>query len=86
MQPIFLRVQRAKYQKGTTMRIYSEQFNRYYNSEDVVNLVNTKQAGLYIKNGSPLVDIFWSRDSLVFVFNKIQSFKAYELWCDHKLA
>lgn len=67
------------------MRIYSEQFNSYYNSEDVVNLVNTKQAGLYIKNGIPLVDIFWSRDSLVFVFNKAESYRVYELWCRHML-
>ena len=60
-------------------------FNREYEIEDTVRIVNTKQAGLYVKNNVPLVDLFWSRDTLVFVFNREQSKNAYDLWCKHEL-
>lgn len=64
---------------------YSEMFNREYEIEDTVRIVNTKQAGLYVKNGVLLVDLFWSKDTLVFVFDREQSKKAYDLWCKHEL-
>ena len=49
---------------------YSDIFHQEYEIEDTVRIINTKQAGLYIKNNIPLIDIFWSRDNLVFVFDK----------------
>ncbi|WP_343247484.1 hypothetical protein [Diplocloster hominis] len=60
-------------------------FHREYEIEDTVRIVNTKQAGMYIKHNIPLVDLFWSRDTLVFVFNREDTKKAYELWCRHEL-
>ena len=60
-------------------------FHREYEIEDTVRIVNTKQAGLYIKHNIPLVDLFWSRDTLVFVFNREDTKAAYELWCRHEL-
>lgn len=60
-------------------------FHTEYEIEETVRIVNTKQAGMYVKHNIPLVDMFWSKDSLVFVFNREQSKKAYELWCNHKL-
>lgn len=64
---------------------YSELFNKEYEIEDTVRIVNTRQAGLYVKNNIPPVDLFWSKDTLVFVFDKNQSKRAYELWCKHQL-
>lgn len=61
-------------------------FNREYENEDIVRIVNTRQAGLYIKNNISLVDLFWSKDTLVFVFDREQSKNAYDLWCKHELS
>lgn len=64
---------------------YSEIFDHEYETKDVVYIVNTKQAGLYIKHFVPLVDLFWSSGTLVFVFNRAESKTAYDLWCKHQL-
>lgn len=64
---------------------HSEIFNKDYEIENVVHIVNTKQAGLYIKHNVPLVDLFWSKDTLCFVFDKELSRHAYDLWCRHEL-
>lgn len=50
-----------------------------------MRIVNTRQAGLYVKHNVPLVDLFWSRNALVFVFDKEKSKPAYDLWCRHEL-
>lgn len=47
--------------------------------------MNTRQAGLYVKNNIPLVDLFWSRDTLVFVFNREESKGVYDQWCKREL-
>ena len=64
---------------------FSDILKKEYEIEDTVRIVNTKQAGLYVKHNVPLVDLFWSKDTLVFVFDKEKSREAYSLWCDHKL-
>ena len=69
-----------------SIKEYSELFHREYEIEDTVRIVNTKQAGLYVKHNVPLVDLFWSKDTLVFVFDREQSKEAYNLWCKHELA
>lgn len=60
-------------------------FHKEYVIEDTVRIVNTRQAGLYVKHNIPLVDLFWSKDTLVFVFDKVQSKNVYDLWCRHQL-
>lgn len=60
-------------------------FHKEYEIEDTVRIVNTRQAGLYVKNNVPLIDLFWSRDTLVFVFDREDSKIAYDLWCKHQL-
>lgn len=64
---------------------YSKIFQRQYCKKDTVKIINTKQAGLYIKHGIPLMDLFWSDGNLVFVFSKEESKNAYLLWCERKL-
>lgn len=56
-----------------------------YKTENTVKIVNTRQAGLYIKNNIPLVDLFWSQNTLVFVFNREESKGVYDLWCKREL-
>lgn len=82
--PYFLRFHFNK-RGELIIKEYSEIFNREYEIKDTVRIVNTRQAGLYIKNNVPLLDLFWSKDTLVFVFNREQSKKAYDLWCQHEL-
>lgn len=55
------------------MRVYSKIFNNEYSTEDTIKIVNPRQAGLYIKNDIKLVDLFWSKNALVFVFNREES-------------
>ena len=68
-----------------SIKEYSDIFHQEYEIEDTVRIINTKLAGLYIENNIPLIDIFWSRDNLVFVFDKKSSKNAYDLWCKHEL-
>lgn len=84
--PYFLRFSTLVKRGDLNIKEYSEIFNRVYEIEDTIRIVNTKQAGLYIKNNIPLVDLFWSRGTLVFVFDREQSKKAYDLWCKHELS
>jgi len=80
-QPLFFTPREVNY-----IRAFSEQFSKEYEIEDTVRIVNTKQAGLYIKHNIQLLDIFWSRDTLVFVFDKHETKEAYELWCRRELS
>ena len=64
---------------------FSDVFHKEYDVEDTVKIVNTRQAGLYVKHNVPLIDLFWSIDTLVFVFDREQSKIAYDLWCKHQL-
>ena len=46
------------------MRTYSEQFDKYYDTEDTVRIRDPKQQRLYIKHGAKVVDLF-SADIIV---------------------
>lgn len=68
------------------MLTYSEIFKRYYDTEDgTPPIVNIKQAGLYIKNNCPLLDLYWADGSLVFIFDKKASRQFYEAWKNFEL-
>ena len=82
MSPIFYDI---KVKAVNLIREYSEQFNQEYEIEDTVRIVNTKQAGLYIKNNIRLIDIFWSKENLVFVFDRRESKDVYHKWLSHEL-
>lgn len=64
---------------------YSKLFDREYDESNAVRLVNTKQSGLYIKHGIKPVDIFWEKETLVFVFSRADTKYVYDLWCKHEL-
>ena len=81
----FFTIFKTKTNEVKNIKEYSEMFKREYEIEDTIRIVNTRQAGLYVKNNVPLVDLFWSRDTLVFVFDREQSKTAYDLWCKHEL-
>lgn len=82
MSPIFYDI---KVKAVNLIKEYSEQFNQEYEIEDTVRIVNTKQAGLYIKNNIHLIDVFWSKENLVFVFDRRESKDVYQKWLRHEL-
>ena len=66
------------------MRTYSEQFDRYYDTEDTVRIRDPKQQRLYIKHGAKVVDLFYD-DIIVYVFNKVDTFELYKKWKERTL-
>ena len=64
---------------------YSKFFDRDYDDTNTVRIVNTKQFGLYIKYGVMPVDILCDKETLVFIFNKEDTRRVYDLWCKHEL-
>lgn len=74
------------------MRTYSRLLNKYYDSNNVVYLVNMLQVARYMKNGAEefLVDILCDKakkaDTLVFVFEKTPEIQElYRKWNNHEL-
>lgn len=72
---------------GVSIRDYSEQFQRYYESEDVVYCKDPKQQKLYLKHHARLADIFYSEmdDRVVYVFWKHDTKELYKKWKQHEL-
>lgn len=67
------------------MKTKSRITGEIYESDEMVYIVNTLQAGKYIKHDAMLHDCFWSRDSLVFVFSRSETKTLYDLWCKREL-
>ena len=64
------------------IKTYSEQFNYYYEIEDVVYGKDPKQQRLYLKHGAKLADVFYSGDDdkVVFVFWRRDTYDLYKKW------
>lgn len=54
--------------------------------EKYVEIVNVKQAHLYIKNGLNPVQVYWGRDRVVYLFDRDKSKPLFDLWREHKLS
>ena len=70
------------------IRDYSEQFEQYYESEDVIYCKDPKQQKLYIKHHAKLADIFYSDmdDKIVYVFWRNDKTRdLYKKWKSHEL-
>lgn len=52
--------------------------------KEIVKIINPKQAGLYIKHGIKPIDMVYT-DVLVFIFDKEETNKLYQLWLKHEL-
>ena len=50
-----------------------------------IQIVNVKQAHLYIKNGLNPVAVYWGRDRVVYLFDKEKSKPLFDLWREYKL-
>lgn len=72
---------------GVIIKDYSEQFQQYYESEDVVYCKDPKQQKLYLKHHARLVDVFYSEmdDRVVFVFWRKDTKDLYQKWKKHEL-
>jgi hypothetical protein len=70
---------------------YSETTGRAYLPEKVVRIVNKDQAWAYMKYGLTLLDMYPSNDFdtgkriFVYLFDRQESKKAYDLWCKYEL-
>lgn len=63
---------------------------KYFNLFESVRILNLKQVTAYIDNGIMPLDIYTSRDEnnkpvLVFLFDREETKKVYDLWCKHEL-
>lgn len=71
--------------------IHSDITGKDYDIKDAIRLINLRQCALYIKNGCPLLDIYSSIDYdtgdpiIVFLFDRKESKKYFDLWCKHEL-
>jgi len=52
---------------------------------ETIEIVNTRQAGMYIKHNVKPIDIYYGRDRLVFLFNKGDTREVYDKWCRYEL-
>lgn len=61
-----------------------------YEVADVVRIVNYMQAIFYMNHGVKLLDIYPSVDFksnkplFVYIFNRKESYQAYDAWCNNK--
>ena len=71
------------------MKRYSIEIKRKeYDTQDKDNyalVFNTLQALKYMEYGVPVIDMFPSRGTLVFVFDAKKAKRPHELWCERKL-
>lgn len=69
------------------MKIFSQVTQRYYEPSECVFIGNMKQAGLYIKHGTEILDVLWSDDDkLIFVFRRADTKELYTLWNKRELS
>lgn len=72
-----------------TVRSYAT--GKTYAPSECVRIVNIAQIAAYLEYGVDLLDIYQSKDFetnkriIVAVFNKKDSFEAYQKWCNHEL-
>ena len=72
-------------------KVESNLTGRQYYPDDVVRIVNYRQAAAYIAHDAQLIDIYPSTDFktntpiLVFIFNRADTHELYDLWCKHEL-
>lgn len=57
----------------------------YYSSENVSRIVDPKQQDLYLKNGLYPVDMYYSGNKKVMVFNNKESYECYQKWLKREL-
>lgn len=67
------------------IRVYSEQFKKYYDAEETVAIIDPKQQRLYIKHGAKLADLFYSNDLVIMCFYKKETQELYKKWKEHTL-
>lgn len=67
------------------IRVYSEQFQKYYDTEETVLIKDPKQQRLYIKHGAKLADLFYSGDIVIYVVYKKDTQDLYKKWKTHTL-
>lgn len=52
---------------------------------ETIEIVNTRQAGMYIKHGLQPLDLYWKSERLVFLFDKAKTKPLFDQWCKYEL-
>lgn len=73
-----------------TNLVHSDVTGRDYNPFTSVRIINIKQSMMYLKHGCTLLDLYVSvaKDSspvMCFIFDRAESKKYYDLWCNYEL-
>ena len=69
----------------------SEVTGKTYYASDVIRILNPNQVAFYLTKGINLLDVYPSADKdtgkplLVFIFDRKESWPAYDMWCKRKL-
>jgi hypothetical protein len=53
--------------------------------EEVVKIVNPKQASMYIKHGVNPIKVYWGFDRVVYEFSKEDTAELFNKWCKYEL-
>lgn len=57
----------------------------YYTQQNACRIVDPKQYRLYMKHGLYPIDMYYSGDIIVMVFDRKESYPLYKKWCDRTL-
>lgn len=57
----------------------------YYTQQSACRIVDPKQYSLYMKNGLYPIDMYYSGNIIVMVFDRKASYPLYKKWCDRTL-
>lgn len=55
-----------------------------FSVNNIVKIINYKQASMYIKHGVKPIDLYYT-DVLVFVFDRDETREVYDKWCKYEL-
>lgn len=64
--------------------VRSKTTGKLYNEDRMIYILNPKQAAFYMSKQVILYDVFDSNESVVFVFDKSESYPSYDEWCSRK--
>lgn len=59
--------------------------NDYYSADNACRIIDPKQNRLYMKHGLYPIDMYYSGDVIVYVYDKKSSYECYQKWCDRTL-
>ena len=53
--------------------------------KETINIVNPKQASMYMKHGLNPIRVYWDINCVVYEFDKELSYPLFKKWCKYEL-